>query len=63
MAKDYATICFDDNERCLFNNTDIYKTGAAKAVKLIDQADEYEMEHFKRMLEEWEDEENLKKLN
>lgn len=61
--QDYATICFDDSERCLFNNTDIYKTAAAKAVKLIDQADEYEMEHFKRMLEEWEDEENLKKLN
>lgn len=60
--QDYATICFDDSERCLFNNTDIYKTAAAKAVKLIDQADEYELEHFKRMLEEWEDEENLGKL-
>lgn len=61
--QDYTSICFDDSERCLFNNTDIYKTAAAKALKLIAQADEYEMEHFKRMLEEWEDEENLKKLN
>jgi len=61
--QDYATICFDDSERCSFNNTDIYKIAAAKAVELIDQADEYELEHFKRMLEEWEDEENLKKLN
>ncbi len=58
--QDFAYICFDDSERCLFNNTDIYKTAATKAVKLKDQADEYDMEHFKRMLEEWEDEETLK---
>lgn len=57
--QDYATICFDDSERCSFNTTDIYKTAAAKAVELKDQADEYEIEHFKRMLEEWEDEETL----
>ena len=47
---------------CLFNNTDIYITAANKAIALKDQADEYDIEHFKRMLEEWEDEEILKLL-
>jgi hypothetical protein len=60
--QDFAYICFDDSERCLFNNTDIYKTAATKAVKLKGQADEYDIEHFKRMLEEWEDQETLKLL-
>ena len=61
--QDFAYICFDDSERCNFNNSDIYKTAVAKALELKDQADEYDLERFKRMLEEWEDEENLKKLN
>ena len=40
----------------------IYITAANKAIALKDQADEYDIEHFKRMLEEWEDEEILKLL-
>ncbi len=60
--QDYAYICYDDNERCNFTESDIYKTAAAKAVELKDQADEDEMERFKRMLEEWEDEDILGKL-
>jgi hypothetical protein len=57
--QDYAYICFDDGNRCSFSDTEIYKTAAAKAVKLKDQADEDEMDHFKMMLDEWEDEETL----
>ena len=57
--QDYAYICFDDDERCLFSDTEIYKTAAAKAVELKDQADEDQMDRFKRMLDEWEDEETL----
>ena len=57
--QDYAYICFDDDERCLFSDTEIYKTAAAKAVELKDQADEDQMDRFKMMLDEWEDEETL----
>ena len=57
--QDYAYICFDDDERCSFSDTEIYKTAAAKAVELKDQADEDQMDRFKRMLDEWEDEETL----
>jgi hypothetical protein len=57
--QDYAKICFDDDERCSFSDTEIYKTAAAKAVELKDQADEDQMDRFKRMLDEWEDEETL----
>ena len=57
--QDYAYICFDDDERCSFSDTEIYKTAAAKAVELKDQADEDQMDRFKMMLDEWEDEETL----
>jgi hypothetical protein len=57
--QDYAYICFDDDERCLFSDTEIYKTAAAKAIELKDQADEDQMDRFKMMLDEWEDEETL----
>jgi len=57
--QDYAYICFDDCQRCSFSDTEIYKTAAAKAVELKDQADEDEMDNFKMMLDEWEDEETL----
>ena len=57
--QDYAYICFDDDERCSFSDTEIYKTAAAKAVELKDQADEDQMDRFKRMLDEWEVEETL----
>jgi hypothetical protein len=57
--QDYAYICFDDDERCSFSDTEIYKTAIAKAVELKDQADEDQMDRFKMMLDEWEDEETL----
>ena len=60
--QDYALICFDENERCLFEETDIYENAAAKAVELKDQADEDEIDGFKFMLEDVGDEENLKKF-
>jgi hypothetical protein len=61
--EDYAYICFDDSERCNFRNSDIYKNAVAKAIELKAYAEEDELERFKGMLEEEEDEENLEKLN
>ena len=60
--QDYAYICFDDNERCNFRNTDVYEQAADKAIELKTQATEDELRYFKEALEEEEDEERLAKI-
>lgn len=60
--EDYAYICFDDSERCLFLNTDVYEQAADRAIELKAQAEEDDLERFKRMLEEYEDEKRLAKV-
>ncbi|MFK7947106.1 MAG: hypothetical protein AB8G11_05930, partial [Saprospiraceae bacterium] len=61
--EDYAYICFDDNQRCNFRNSDIYKNAVTKVIELKIYAEDNELERFKGMLEEEEDEENLEKFN
>jgi hypothetical protein len=60
---DFAYICFDDNERSNFHNSDTYEAAVKKAIELKAQASEDELNDFKAMLEEYEDEENLALLN
>jgi hypothetical protein len=60
--QEFAYICFDANENCRFYETDIYKNAAIKAVELKAQASVDEINHFKSMLVEWEDQETLKLL-
>jgi hypothetical protein len=60
--QDYAYICFDENECCNFRNSDIYEQAGDRAIELKAQASEDELNNFKIMLEEEEDEERLGKL-
>lgn len=60
--QDYAYICFDDNECCNFRNSDIYERAADKAIELKTEASEDELNCFRAMLEEEEDEERLGQL-
>ena len=59
---DYTTICYDENWNSPFFDTPIYKTAAAKAIALKDQASEDEMNSFKSCLQEWDDQETLNAL-
>ena len=60
--EDYTTICYDENWNSQFFDTPIYKTAAAKAIALKDQASEDEMNNFKSCLQEQDDQETLNAL-
>ena len=60
--EDYATICYDENWNSPFFDTPIYKTAAAKAIALKDQASEDELSNFKSCLQEQDDQETLNAL-
>ncbi len=60
--EDYTTICYDENWNAPFFDTPIYKTAAAKAIALKDQASEDEISNFKSCLQEWDDQETLNAL-